>query len=143
MNRKAIIFFLLLILLNRLHAQQVIFNHDFAPTEDYTKPAERPYRDDICLNGSWQFFPVHNAGLLTKEQLKNSPIPENPAWETPKVKVPSPWNVNGFAKEKEGGDFITYPSYPKDWDTVKAGWLMRKFSFKKEWNGKRLILRFN
>lgn len=143
MNKKAVIIFLFLLFFNRLHAQQIVFNHYFAPTEDYTKPVERPYRDDICLNGSWQFYPVHNAASLTKKQLKNQSIPQKPEWEITKVKVPSPWNVNGFAKEKEGGDFITYPSYPKDWDTVRAGWLMRKFSYKKEWKNKRLILHFD
>ena len=55
-----------------IHAQKVMFNHDFAPTEDYTKPCERLYRDDICLTGSWQFFPIRNSASLSKEALKNS-----------------------------------------------------------------------
>jgi beta-galactosidase/beta-glucuronidase len=119
-----------------------IFPRDFAPTDDYTKPQERPFRDDICLNGSWKFLPVEGAAQLTKEQLTNPDVPVNPSWESTPVKVPSPWNVNSFAGGDHGGDFITYPSYPQKWESVRAGWLMRKLPYRKEWKGKRLILHF-
>lgn len=125
------------------HAQQVLFERPFAPAETFTKPSERPYRDDICLNGSWQFSPRTDARSLSQEQLLDPGLPKNFLWETTALKVPSPWNVNSFAREPGGGDFVCYPSYPKAWDTVKAGWLMRKFSLKKQWAGKRLILHFD
>ncbi|MBV4355907.1 glycoside hydrolase family 2 protein [Pinibacter aurantiacus] len=124
-------------------AQKITFTHEFAPSEHYTKSSEQPYRDDICLNGSWKFLPIENATALTKEQLQQPSVPQNPQWETTPVKVPSPWNVNSFAKEEGGGDFITYPSYPQKWNDTRAGWLMRSFSVKKQWKGKRLILHFD
>jgi hypothetical protein len=34
---------------------QVAFTRDFAPTEGWVKPVEQPFRQDLCLNGSWQF----------------------------------------------------------------------------------------
>ena len=44
-------------------AQQVkkpglIFPRSFSPQEGLIKPVEKPYRDEICLNGSWQFQPM-------------------------------------------------------------------------------------
>jgi alpha-N-arabinofuranosidase len=120
--------FLLLICLgfiNPVAGQHTVFTHDFAPSDDYVKPVEKPYRDGVCLNGSWSFFPLYQAGKLSREELMNPAIPENPVWESIPLKVPSPWNVNSFAKGN-GGDFITYPSYPQKWESVRAGWLMRK-----------------
>lgn len=119
-----------------------IFARDFAPTDAFTKPQERPFRDDICLNGSWKFLPVDGAAQLTTEQLTHPEVPVNPSWESTPIKVPSPWNVNSFADGDHGGDFITYPSYPQKWGSVRAGWLMRKLPYRKEWKGKRLILHF-
>lgn len=126
---------------SNLNAQQQNFHHDFAPSEDRTTSLERPFRDDICLNGSWKFFPERNVRNLSKDQLRDPALPKSFSWENMAVKIPSPWNINSFAQG--GGDFVTYPSYPKDWDTVRAGWLMRKFSYKKEWKGKRLVLHFD
>ncbi len=111
-----------------------LFARDFAPTEGLIKPQERPYRDAVCLNGSWKFMPIE--GMHTE-------LPANPSWEKVAVKVPSPWNVNGFAGGGRGGDFVTYPGYPKKWDTVRAGWLMRKLPYNAAWKNKRLILHFD
>ncbi|WP_183576829.1 glycoside hydrolase family 2 protein [Mucilaginibacter sp. X5P1] len=125
-------------------AQQVHFTHDFAPTGELVPPQEKPFRSSICLNGEWQFLPVEKAEKLGIEKIKNPELPENPDWETTPVKVPSPWNVNSFARDNSsGGDFLTYPSYPKKWESIRAGWLMRTIPYKKEWKGKRLILRFD
>ena len=126
----------------RAQAQEHSFPRDFAPTDDYTKPQERPFRDDVCLNGSWQFMPVEGADKLTKDQLTYPDVPTDPSWEKTPVKVPSPWNINSFASGDRGGDFVTYPSYPKRWESVRAGWLRRDLPYRKEWNGKRLILHF-
>jgi len=137
--------FLLLICLgfiNPAAGQQTVFTHDFAPTDDYVKPVERPYRDDICLNGSWSFSPVYQAGKLSVDEIMNPAIPDNPVWESTPLKVPSPWNVNNFAKGN-GGDFITYPSYPQKWESARAGWLIRKIPYNKNWKGKRIILHFD
>lgn len=118
------------------------FARDFAPTEGLIKAQERPYRDGVCLNGSWKFMPVVEAEA--KESLMHPEIPADPLWESVPVKVPSPWNVNSFAGggSGRGGDFVTYPSYPKRWEKVRAGWLIRKLPYKAAWKGKRLILHF-
>jgi len=117
------------------------FDRAFAPTDAYTSPQERPFRDDTCLNGNWQFMPVATTGL-TPAQLRQPDLPQQPSWDGVPVRVPSPWNVNSFAGGDHGGDFVTYPSYPKQWESVRAGWLMRKLPYRKEWQGKRLILHF-
>lgn len=123
-------------------AQQVNFTNDFAPTESFVKAQEKPYREDICLNGLWKFSPIYKAEKLKKEEILNPTVPNDIRWDNIPLKVPSPWNVNSFAKG-DGGDFITYPSYPKSWEAARAGWLMRKFPYRKEWKNKRLILHFD
>jgi hypothetical protein len=123
---------------------QVQFPHYFAPTDEFIKPQEKPFRNDLCLNGEWMFLPVENAEKLGTEKIKYPTLPENPDWETTPVKVPSPWNVNSFARgDGSGGDFLTYPSYPKKWEKIRAGWLMRTIPYKKAWKNKRLILHFD
>ncbi|MDB5111940.1 MAG: beta-galactosidase, partial [Mucilaginibacter sp.] len=39
-------------------AQGVIFNRDMSPAEGLIKPQEKPFREEICLNGKWDFQPV-------------------------------------------------------------------------------------
>jgi hypothetical protein len=123
---------------------QAHFTHIFAPTDDFVKPQEKPFRSSLCLNGEWQFLPIEKAEKLGLDKIKNPDLPDNPSWETTPVKVPSPWNVNSFARgDGSGGDFLTYPSYPKNWENIRAGWLMRTIPYKKEWKNKRLILHFD
>src|ERR1700761_4905297 len=125
-------------------AQQARFLPAFAPTDAFVKPVEKPYRDGICLNGTWSFSPVEHAEKLPLEKIQNPVIPDNFQWDTTPIKVPSPWNVNNFATgDSSGGDFLTYPSYPKKWEGIKAGWLMRKLQYRREWKNKRLILHFD
>ena len=124
---------------------QVMFNRDFAPQEGLVAPAEKPYRNEICLNGSWQFQPV---ALPTDYKKNQGPTPTLTAatpegWDVTPIRIPSPWNVNAFPDEKGlGGDFRTYPSYPDSWKSVQMGWLRRSFTVPAGWRGQRLILRF-
>ncbi len=123
---------------------QQSFNHTFAPTDEFVKPQEKPFRSSLCLNGKWNFMPVEKAEKLPLEKIKNPDLPDIPTWEETPVKVPSPWNVNSFARgDGSGGDFVTYPSYPKNWEGIKAGWLMCTMPYHKEWKNKRLILHFD
>jgi len=116
---------------------QVPFKHRFAPQQGLTLPVERPFREEICLNGSWQFQPV------PPSRPPQSINPPSTQWEKVPIRIPSPWNVNAFPTEsKQGGDFRTYPSYPEAWEKVEAGWLRRSFDVPKSWEGKRTILRF-
>ena len=117
----------------------------FAPSLDFVKPAEQPYRQDICLNGSWQFEPV---ALPPGFKEGVDPVPQLPplsadGWEKTPVRVPSPWNVNGFAdKNGQGGDFRCYPSYPAAWENTKMGWLRKTFAVPADWKGKQVQLHF-
>lgn len=118
----------------------MIFNRTFAPTTDMVKDIQKPYRDSRCLNGYWQFCPVTPKDDLTIETIPDA-VPGNLIWEDVPVKVPSPWNVNGFT-DGTGGDFRAFPSYPKHWEEVKAGWLRKKLTVPKDWPGCRIVLHF-
>jgi hypothetical protein len=136
--------FILSNIFNSSVAQQTLFPADFAPTQTLIKPQEKPYRDAVCLNGSWKFSPVEHADRISKEKLTHPDYPSSPVWDSTPLKIPSPWNVNNFATDNgSGGDFVTYPSYPKKWEGIKAGWLMRTIPYHKEWKNKRLILHFD
>jgi len=43
--------------LQNTYSQKIIFDRDFAPQEGLVKHVERPLRDDIFMNGTWQFIP--------------------------------------------------------------------------------------
>lgn len=63
-------------------AQKVIFPRDFSPAEGLVTPQEKPYRDEVCLNGYWE--------------LQSVPVPSS--WEggtgvAPELPVPQ--EVNG------------------------------------------------
>ena len=79
------------------HAQtRVEFTRPFAPSDGMVAELEKPLRDEICLNGSWQFQPVpvpadFKRGSGTPPEL-SPPSPDK--WETTAIKIPSPWNVN-------------------------------------------------
>ena len=121
----------------------VDFQGVFAPSLPYVKAPEKQFREDICLNGAWQFEPV---ALPDKFKEGVDPAPELPpptddGWDKVPLKVPSPWNVNDFADSKGlGGDFRSYPSYPESWETVKMGWIRRNFTVPAAWKGRRILL---
>lgn len=76
----------------------VHFPYRFAPSEGFTNRLEKPYRDEICLNGLWNFQPGETC---------------TGAWDNVRIRIPSPWNVNGFAwNGLEGPDHRDFPSYP-------------------------------
>jgi hypothetical protein len=123
----------------------VHFPYVFAPADHYVKPIEKPFREDICLSGAWEFQPM---ALPSGFQAGRDPAPELPApeqgrWETTPVFVPSPWNVNSFAdRHGEGGDFRAYPSYPSAWETVSMGWLRKTVAVPADWKGRSISLLF-
>ncbi|MGA3170441.1 MAG: sugar-binding domain-containing protein [Chthoniobacteraceae bacterium] len=124
---------------------RVEFSAPFAPSEDFVKPVEKPYRADLCLNGLWQFQPV---ALPDWFQEGRDPTPDLPpasasGWAATPIRIPSPWNVNSFAdQDGEGGDFCTFPSYPAAWEQVKMGWLRKTFTVPAAWRGRRIQLHF-
>jgi hypothetical protein len=123
----------------------VKFDHQFAPSESFVKGPERQYRDDICLNGNWQFEPVDLPKGFREgiDPAPSLPLPSDGSWDKVPIRIPSPWNVNSFGDRKGlGGDFRDYPSYPAAWETVKMGWLRRTVFVPGRWQGDRIILHF-
>lgn len=125
--------------------QTIKSSMEFAPSEHWVKPVEKPYREEICLNGTWAFAPVQ---LPVGFKEGETPAPALPGVnevtfsKTP-IRIPSPWNVNSFAdKNGSGGDHRTYPSYPKEWESIKMGWLQKKFTVPASWKGKRIQIHF-
>lgn len=134
--------------------EKVVFNRDFSPAEGLVSPQEKPYRQEICLNGLWDFQPVA-VPRDWKQGNGVAPIltePREGQWEQVKIKIPSPWNVNDWGGGIETGEgsknpyapsSVYYPSYPSSWIREKMGWLRREFSIPADWKkDNRLILHF-
>lgn len=136
-----------------LSAQEFIFNRDISPSEGWGTAQEKPYRQEICLNGRWDFQPVAvpedwKYGMGIPPVLTD---PSESGWENTKIKIPSPWNVNewgGGSKTGAGTDrpyspsSVYYPSYPQSWGGVRMGWLRRSFEVPQNWKNERIILHF-
>ncbi len=107
--------------------------------------AKEETRTQLCLNGLWDFAPSGDP---------ISVLPQPAAFDPVKIKVPSPFNINGFMPSHprryaggeevrvQGGDFRLYPEYPARWEKAKCGFYRRSFSLTKE-EGKRYFLRFD
>lgn len=115
------------------NAQQ--YAHLFNPAGGLVSSEELPFRSELCLNGKWQFMPVY------EDSLENFMMPKKFVWDSVQIKIPSPWNVNAFAKG-DGGDFVTYPSYPRKWEKANIGWMKREFVLPESWTKKILKLHF-
>lgn len=114
-----------------------IFNALFHPSQGMIKEVEKNYRDEICLNGSWDFMPIYDA---TKKTFH---LPSQFQWDPVKIKIPSPWDINAFTqKYGEGGDFVAYPSYPEKWVDAKIGWMRKNVEIPSEWDNKVIKLHF-
>jgi beta-galactosidase len=134
-------------------AQGVKFMRDISPSEGLVKPQESPYREEICLNGSWDFQPVEvpavwKTGTGIPPEL-TPPLPDK--WEKTKIKIPSPWNVNewgGGSRVGKGTNSpyapgsVYYPGYPRSWGRVRMAWMKRSFPVPPSWDSKRIILHF-
>ena len=128
------------------------FNRDFAALEGFVKPVEQPFRQEICLNGSWQFQPVPvPAGFERNRGIAPELPPPGNGWEATPIRIPSPWNVNTYGAGRDVGagtphpywpDSVCFPSYPVVWDSVQMGWLRRSFRPPDNWQGKRVVLHF-
>ena len=106
----------------------VHFPYRFAPSEGFTNRLEKPYRDEVCLNGSWHFQPGETC---------------TGAWEDVRIRIPSPWNANGFAYHGlEGPDHRDFPSYPASWNSVREAWMQRTVHVPAGWGNDRVILHF-
>ena len=145
----------LLLIAPSLWAKAAVTNHqDFAPSDGWVKPQERPFRDAVCLNGQWQFQRMHVPAGYRRDQgaPPDLALPSPERWETVPIKIPSPWNVNVWGNGGDVGagsrrpyvpDSVYYPSYPPAWDHTEMGWLRRAFTVPEAWNdGRRILLHF-
>ena len=125
--------------------QKLIYNNAFAPSEGFVNRTEKPFRKEICLNGTWDFQPVALPGSYKQGKgiAPELPKPQDNAWSSTKIKIPSPWNVNSFAyRDLDGPDHRNYPSYPKEWENVKMAWMRKNISIPTDWNGNKISLHF-
>ena len=124
----------------------VEFDHVFAPLPGLVAPEEKPLRDEICLNGRWQFQPVPTPAGWTagKDTPPALPEPKADAWDAVPIKIPSPWNMNALDSfgASDSADYRSFPSYPASWEKVEMAWLRREFKVPDGWQGRRLLLHF-
>ena len=134
-------------------AGRIEFNRDFAAAEGWVKPVEQPYRQEICLNGRWQFQPMPLPGGWKRDtgQAPELSMPSPDRWEATPIKIPSPWNVNAWGAGRNVGEgtphpywpsSVYFPSYPPRWDGVEMGWLRRTFRVPESWGDRRVVLHF-
>lgn len=128
-------------------AQQgkLTYNFTFAPQEGLVNKYEKPQRQELCLNGFWEFQGValpadYKQGKGVAPTL---PQPTENAWDKVKIKIPSPWNINAFAnRDLAGPDHRNYPSYPSSWDNLKMAWMRKTITVPAEWKDKVIKLHF-
>ncbi len=124
---------------------RLVYNGVYAPFEGLVNRLEKPYRQEICLNGYWDFQPVKLPADYRQGSGKAPELPEPSAdgWSGTRIKIPSPWNINTFAyRNLEGPDHRNYPSYPAEWNDVKMAWMKKKFTVPADWAGNDIRLWF-
>ncbi len=125
--------------------QNILDYNNFSTETGYLKPGESDFRGEICLNGKWDFQPVDlPENFIPGKSTPELPLPNPDHWESVKLKVPSPWNINGLVDGDgiPGGDFVCYPSYPDSWKQFKMGWMKRTFHVPEDWGDKAILLHF-
>ncbi len=138
MKKLQLIFLLALIALSSSAAEKMTFSHRYNPTMGVVHSSEAEQRSEICLNGKWQFMPLFSK---SKDDFK---LPSEFKWSDTAIKIPSPWNVNDYTADMagSGGDFINYPSYPKEWTKATIAWMRKSVTLPKEWKGEQIKLLF-
>lgn len=107
LGKKAMLFLLCLAGINLTMQAKNDYPYTFNPMKGLVDDTEKAFRQEICLNGKWSFMPVYGA------KAGDFKLPGDFKWDATPIKIPSPWNVNDFTN-KQGGDFVAYPSYPKN-----------------------------
>ena len=128
-----------------LEVKKIIDHNDFSTETGYLKPGEFDFRSEICLNGKWDFQPVDLPdGFTPGESIPELPLPNPDQWELVKLKVPSPWNINGLVDGDgiPGGDFVCYPSYPEKLEARQNGLDETSLHVPESWAGKKILLHF-
>jgi Glycosyl hydrolases family 2, sugar binding domain/Glycosyl hydrolases family 2/Glycosyl hydrolases family 2, TIM barrel domain len=133
--------------LSEAHSQNITpkvdFSGVFAPSEGMIKDIEKPFREEICLNGRWDFqgVEVPNGWVSGKGIAPELTKPDDSKWDKVKIKIPSPWNANSFVRG-DGPDHNDFPSYPESWDRIRMAWMRKQVEIPSNWAGKQLILHF-
>ncbi len=136
-----------------IQAQNVVFSRDFSPAEGLVFPQEKPYRDEICLNGLWdlQCVTVPSSWKSGSGIAPELTAPQSDKWEKVKIKIPSAINVNDWGRGNKVGEgtqrpytpsSVYFPSYPEHWVRARMGWLRRNFRIPADWEQKRVLLHF-
>ena len=122
------------------------FDRPFAPLPGLVKNEEKPFREEVCLNGIWQFQPMDTPEGWTagKDAPPELTEPTADAWNATPIRIPSPWNMNAFDSfgASDGADYRSFPSYPAAWEKAEMAWLRREFKVPDGWEGRRLLLHF-
>ena len=125
--------------------EKLVYPFRYAPQEGLVNRTEKEYRDEICLNGYWDFQPVAlpEAYQYGSGDAPELTMPSEAGWSDVKIKIPSPWNVNGFVyRNLEGPDHRDYPSYPDEWKDAKMGWMKKTVTIPSSWQDKVIKLHF-
>ena len=127
------------------NGQKMTYPYTFAPSEGLVNKTEKEHRQEICLNGYWDFQPValpqdYKQGKGIAPKL---PFPKDENWDKTRIKIPSPWNINSFGyRNLEGPDHRNYPSYPKEWEQVKMAWMKKNITIPDTWKSQQIKLYF-
>lgn len=125
--------------------EKLVYPFRYAPHEGLVNRTEKQWRDEICLNGYWDFQPVavpasYRYGTGVAPELVE---PASDGWSDVKIKIPSPWNVNNFVyRNLEGPDHRDYPSYPEEWVNVRMAWMKKCVTIPSDWQDKVVKLHF-
>src|SRR5258708_11331568 len=70
----------------------------FAPSENLVKAVEQPYRQEICLNGTWQFQPMSLPERFVEgeDPAPNMPYRQPNQWTEDAILITSPHILNTF-----------------------------------------------
>ena len=129
------------------------FARDFSPAEGLVSSYEKPFRDEICLNGLWEVQCIDvpqtwKKGSVTAPEL---PAPDDNRCDDVKIRIPSPVNVNNWGQGYITGEntrhpyvpsSVYFPSYPKHWNHARMAWLRKNVTIPQEWKEKRIVLHF-
>ncbi|GAB6010684.1 glycoside hydrolase family 2 protein [Viscerimonas tarda] len=140
-------------ILQTANAQGVKYQRDLSPAEGLITPQEKPYREEICLNGYWELQPVAlpagwKQGTGVPPELTK---PVAGKWDPTRIKIPSAINVNDWGRGLKVGEgtnspyapsTVYFPSYPEHWSNTRMAWLRKNISIPTSWTGKRLIVHF-
>jgi len=66
--------------------RQNIYHHIFNPVRGYVTEVEKPFRNELYLNGKWQFMQIYETDMV--QFVK----PDTFQWDAVPLKVPSPCN---------------------------------------------------